>query len=371
MSPDDARDDDREEPATPGPDEPSRPAPPDDAPAPDDVPTPDDTPPPLLVDEVLIVSLEETDEDDEDASDEPTLETFLAPAGPSPLFGLAIVDLDDDDEPYDDANPDDENDGEDEDEEPRTVLITGASGTIGRALRAAWGDYYDLVLVDREADPDEPNLVVADLSAWDDEWVARFDGVDTVVHLAANPDETASWASLVRPNLDCLNNVMLACALGGVERVVFASSAEVLGGYRDQGDMPITADLPPRPVTAQGASKLMGERLGKAFSTGFDLSFVALRLGQIQPGANHPEGLPDAWSRSIWLSNEDLVHLFESAIEADLGDETFVVVHGISNNRATRWDHSGADVIGYAPEDDSDDAGADVDAEAEADIDLH
>ncbi|WZO98838.1 NAD(P)-dependent oxidoreductase [Isosphaeraceae bacterium EP7] len=370
MSPDDARDDDdRAEPATPGPDEPSRPAPPDDAPAPEVVPAPDDALPPPIVDEVLIVSLEELDEDDEDA-DEPTLETFLTPAGSSPLHGLAIVELDENDEPYDDDEPDPDDEGDD-DEEPRTVLITGASGTIGRALRAAWGDYYDLVLIDREPDPDEPNLIVADLSTWDDDWVARFDGVDTVVHLAANPDDTASWASLVRPNLDCLNNVMLACALGGVERVVFASSAEVLGGYRDQGDMPITADLPPRPITAQGASKLIGERLGKAFSTGFDLSFVALRLGHIRPGGNHPEGLPDAWSRSIWISNDDLVHLFESAVEADLGDQTFLVVHGISNNRGTRWDHSGAEEIGYVPEDDSDGAGADVEAEAEADIDLH
>ena len=34
-------------------------------------------------------------------------------------------------------------------EEPRTVLITGACGNIGRKLRSAWADVYDLVLIDR------------------------------------------------------------------------------------------------------------------------------------------------------------------------------------------------------------------------------
>ena len=38
-------------------------------------------------------------------------------------------------------------------EEPRTVLITGACGNIGRKLRSAWADVYDLVLIDRAADP--------------------------------------------------------------------------------------------------------------------------------------------------------------------------------------------------------------------------
>ena len=35
------------------------------------------------------------------------------------------------------------------DDVPRTVLITGASGNLGRKLRAAWDQVYDLVLIDR------------------------------------------------------------------------------------------------------------------------------------------------------------------------------------------------------------------------------
>ena len=84
-------------------------------------------------------------------------------------------------------------------EEPRTVLITGACGNIGRKLRAAWADVYDLVLIDKIADDDDPEVIVADLAILDDDWITHFHGVDTVVHLAANTDEFASWDDLIGP----------------------------------------------------------------------------------------------------------------------------------------------------------------------------
>jgi NAD+ dependent glucose-6-phosphate dehydrogenase len=241
-----------------------------------------------------------------------------------------------------------------QDEGPRTVLITGANGNIGRKLREAWADVYDLVLIDRSASPGDDEMIVADLADWDESWVAYFDDVDTVIHLAGNPHDDASWDALVGPNLDALANVFHASAFGGVERVIFASSNHAMGGYREFGDMPITVDLPPRPDGPYGGTKLVGERLGKSLASAFDLSFIALRLGWVQRGENRPETLPDDWSRGLWLSNDDLVDLFEAAVEADLGDRAFLVVNGMSNNRGMRWDLSeAAESLGFEPADDS------------------
>ncbi len=173
-------------------------------------------------------------------------------------------------------------------DEPQVVLITGASGNIGRKLRAAWPERYELVLLDRTADPDDPEVIAVDLGELDDEWITHFHGVDTVVHLAADPDDAATWEALERPNLDAMANVFHASALAGVGRVIFASSNHVVGGYRDLGDMPITVDLPPLPDGPYGATKLMGERLGRSLARAFDLAFVALRLGCVQPGATAP-----------------------------------------------------------------------------------
>jgi NAD+ dependent glucose-6-phosphate dehydrogenase len=154
--------------------------------------------------------------------------------------------------------------------------------------------------------------------------------------------------------MDALNNVFLAAALAGVERIVFASSNHAMGGYRDLGDIAITVDLPPRPGNPYGAAKLMAERLGKSLSTVFDLTFVALRLGWVQSGANKPETLPDEWNKELWLSNDDLIRLFNRAVEADLGDRSFVVVNGMSNNHGTRWDLSDSfEALGYVPKDDA------------------
>ena len=146
-----------------------------------------------------------------------------------PIFepeGAGVLDSDID---PDETETEDESFLESIEEEPRTVLITGACGNIGRKLRAAWADVYDLVLIDRVAGEDDEDIITADLEILDDDWITHFHGVDTVVHLAANTDEFASWDDLIGPNLDALANVFHAAALAGVERLIFASSNHVMG----------------------------------------------------------------------------------------------------------------------------------------------
>lgn len=270
--------------------------------------------------------------------------------------GLEILSNDDlDDEGDDDEYLTDEEEEDDyEDDGVRVVLITGAAGNIGRKLRAAWEDVYDLILIDREADPEDPEIIVADLSELDENWLTHFHGVDTVIHLAAQTDDAATWEELERSNLDALGNVLTASALAGVERVVFASSHAVMGGYRELSDMNLTADLPPKPDSPFAASKLMGERFGRSVARAFDITFIALRLGCVQPGENVPDTLHDDWTRAMWLSNNDLIRLFDAAVEAELGDNLFVVANGMSNNSGMAWDLTAtAERLGYAPEHDA------------------
>jgi NAD+ dependent glucose-6-phosphate dehydrogenase len=294
--------------------------------------------------------------------DEPGEESERArrPAGVHlPIYEPEGVDvLDPDDE--DDDGDDDELQTEDEsllesiEEEPRTVLITGACGNIGRKLRRAWADVYDMVLIDRVADPDNPDVIMADLEILDDDWITHFHGVDTVVHLAANTDESAPWDDLIGPNLDALANVFHAAALAGVERVVFASSNHVMGGRRASDDEPIGVHSTPMPDGPYAVTKLVGERMGRSLGRAFDMTFIALRLGHIQEGPNRHETLPDLWARQMWLSNADLVRLFDCAVEAEIDDRSYVVVNGMSRNHGMRWDLSeAAELLGFLPEDDA------------------
>ena len=293
----------------------------------------------------------EGDGEDSPSQDQPPFhEDATPPLQDRPSQGLEILSLDEgDDDDFDEDSPEFDED----DDGVRTVLITGASGNIGRKLRRAWQETYDLVLIDREPDPTEPDLIIADLSDLDERWFESFNGVDTVVHLAGNPDEFATWEELEGPNLDALCNVFQACALAGVERLIFASSNHVMGGYREL-DMVITEELPPKPDGPYGGTKLTGERLGRSLARAFDVTFIALRLGWNQVGDNVPDTLPDDWSRSLWLSNSDMVHLFERAVEAELGDDLFLVANGMSHNSGMRWDIAlAAEKLGYSPVDDA------------------
>ena len=139
-------------------------------------------------------------------------------------------------------------------------------------------------------------MIVADLAELDEDWVELFQRRRHRRPPGGQPRRVRPWEELERPNLDALGNVLHAAALAGVERVVFASSNHAMGGYHELGDMPITDDLPPRPGNPYGATKLMGERLGRSLAEAFDLTFVALRIGWVQHGENRPETLPDDWA---------------------------------------------------------------------------
>jgi nucleoside-diphosphate-sugar epimerase len=266
------------------------------------------------------------------------------------LPALTIVDPDDQGDLeadwFEDGIPDDR----------RVILITGAAGNIGRKLRAAWSGTYSLILIDQHPPAADPDIVAVDLANWDDEWSSMFEGVDVVVHLAANPEESSTWAELVGPNMDAMINVMNAAAFAGVGRIIFASSNHAMGDYRFDGSTClISEDIPPKPDSPYGGLKLMGERLGRAFAATYELEFIALRIGWNQRGnANLPETLPSEWDRQLWLSDDDLISLFTRAVEAELPDTDFIVVNGMSNNTNSRWTQDQARaLIGYEAKDDS------------------
>src|SRR5262249_62126685 len=111
---------------------------------------------------------------------------------------------------------------------------------------------------------------------WDKGWVDQFQGVDAVVHLAANATAQQPWADVLGPNIDAVIHMFQASVLGRVRRVVYVSSNHVMGGYQDaMNSVRLTPELAPRPgaryvvdgeernSTPYGAAKLFGERLGK------------------------------------------------------------------------------------------------------------
>jgi NAD+ dependent glucose-6-phosphate dehydrogenase len=229
----------------------------------------------------------------------------------------------------------------------RTILITGASGNIGTKLASylpARG--YTLRLLDKTA---AEGVLAADLGQWDETWAAHFEGVDTVVHLAGDPRGQAPWNSALRNNINATQHVLRAARNAKVRRVLFASTNQVMLGYRFQSG-PVRVDMPPAPLSPYGISKLACEELGRAFVEETGADFLAMRIGYFQRGDNlpGPHMLSGAWGQSMWLSNRDMMQAVEKAIEAPpFGFETVFLM---SDNAGMRWDieHT-RKVIGYVP----------------------
>jgi NAD+ dependent glucose-6-phosphate dehydrogenase len=249
----------------------------------------------------------------------------------------------------------------------RIVLVTGASGNIGTKLLPYLRELYDLRLVD--IDPKgNPGIVKIDLSVWTDQLGEVFKGVDTVIHLAADPYENKTWEQLLPTNVDATINTFIAAERAGVRRVIFASSNHAMGGYKDKPEVTcLTVRLPPLPgthivargeridSTPYGSMKLFGERIGKCFAEASQtLSVVAIRIGWVQRGNNLSTDLPsesDPWYKAMWLSTPDLCQLIGKSIECKLTDR-FVLINGMSGNAPMVWDLEQTQAtVGYVPTD--------------------
>ena len=240
------------------------------------------------------------------------------------------------------------------------ILLTGAAGGIGRGFFAFAREHYRFRLADRVFDaahggdpahaPHEVmRLDIADLDACQQACA----GVDTVIHLAADANPAADfYDSLLENNIKGTFNIFRAAKDQGCHRVIFASSAWVVGGYpRDTQAGP---DAPLRPVNQYGVSKCFGEAVAAYFAQAEGLSSIVVRIGA------YDDGDADNWLRAsldvrelaTYVSARDLHHLLVRCIETP--GVTYAIAHGLSENLFKRLDlTSTRDQFAYRPQDDA------------------
>lgn len=242
-----------------------------------------------------------------------------------------------------------------------TVLITGMSGLIGGVARQQLQDNYALSALNRSA-VDTVSCTRADLADFNAIRPA-FDGINTVVHLAANAHGGASWEELHQANVVGTYNVFEAARQAGVKRVIFASSGSTVAGwehedpygalvegrYADAGDSwpMLTHESPTRPKGVYGATKVWGEALARHFTDTTDLSIICLRIGHVTR-SDRPETARDF---SIWCSQRDIGQMIEKCIVAPASIK-FDIFFVVSNNKWGYRDLSHPqEMVGFAPQD--------------------
>ena len=258
--------------------------------------------------------------------------------------------------------------------ERRRVLLTGATGVVAGQLLPAFRESYDLRLVDVRTTDEQGRAVegvaVVDLlTASDAELATLFDGVDTVVHCGyARPAGEPTYAD-ERRNVDMTQRVYETARLTGVRRVVAASTNQASKWYEQPWfahriDRVGPEDYP-RPDTFYGWAKAAYESLGFLYacgSLGRPVEVVLVRI--VAPreidAADFVDQPLHRYLRDIagYVSPRDLAQLFVRSVDAEsVADRfgvPFQIFYGVSANARTFWSTTNArEVVGYAPQDDS------------------
>jgi len=239
------------------------------------------------------------------------------------------------------------------------LLITGASGVIGKILVLKLAESYDVYSVDQNVTAVPDGLFKADLADYEQiaSVINTISDLRIIVHLAANSTADASWQSVLKNNIVATRNVFEAAKERRVKRIVFASSNHVTGGYEGipptlhlSGNPRMVTTLDPiRPDSDYGTSKAFGEAVARQYHELYGVESICLRIGTVLADDD-----PRKNKRFLttWLSHDDLVQLVKKSICSE--NVKFGIYYGVSNNKGRFWDISNAEQeLDFHPQDDA------------------
>jgi NAD(P)-dependent dehydrogenase (short-subunit alcohol dehydrogenase family) len=236
----------------------------------------------------------------------------------------------------------------------KRVLVTGADGNIGSYFCEQNAKRYDLRMMFHR-DPDDRakfeklgEVVIADVTDLD-QMKQVASGVDTILHLAADPSPQSEWANLLPINIVGTYNTFAAARFCGVKRVIYASSIHAVSGYPE--DVQVKPSDPVNPGDLYGVSKCFGEALARYMAEQEGLSSIAIRIGGFQPRSEAKKET-GVQMLDAWVSRRDLDQLIRLCINVE--GIRFAIFNGLSDNRFKRLDITNArELLGYAPQDDT------------------
>jgi uronate dehydrogenase len=229
----------------------------------------------------------------------------------------------------------------------KPVLLTGASGNLGRMLtKALAAEGWTLRLTDISPFPDPipagANFTRADLN--DGVAILRLaEGCGAIVHLGGVSVERP-FAEVLGPNIRGLHHIYES-ARREKARVIFASSNHSIGFHERTESL--GADTQFLPDGFYGLSKAYGELMGRLYWFKHGVESVFIRIGSCFPEPMNARML------ASWLSYPDLARLVVRCVLTEkVGCE---VIWGASDNaRMTWWRDDGRDALGWAPRDSAD-----------------
>jgi nucleoside-diphosphate-sugar epimerase len=208
-----------------------------------------------------------------------------------------------------------------------TVLVTGASGFVGRALAHSLAERHDVVCMSRRA----PGLELATVRGafWSFEDLGHLDRFrfDAAVHLAAVTGGCSERDGML-VNVEGTRCLMRYLIDRGCRKFVLASSIAAVGMQSTQFRplrVPMADEHPCLDRDGYGFSKYMMEELTRYYARqNADLDVTNLRLASVVPDGQAPPpggaGPLTEWALGsiTVMVLSDAVHAFSLAVEAVL-----------------------------------------------------
>src|SRR5262245_41597659 len=233
------------------------------------------------------------------------------------------------------------------------ILVTGSAGRIGQAVvgellaRGQRVRGFDIVPT-----PGLQDGIVGDISSAAD--VRRaMEGIQTLIHLAATPDDDDFMTRLLPNNIVGTFNVLEAAREVGVRRVVLASTGQVVWWQRMRGEIPIGVDVQPTPRGWYAATKCFLEGAGRSLAEAHGRSVLAVRLGWCPRTPEQAREIAETdWARDVYLSPGDAGRFFACAVLAT-AEPGYAVVNACSRpEKHDIYDLEPARrLVGYEPRD--------------------
>ncbi|MDD9985795.1 MAG: NAD(P)-dependent oxidoreductase [Spirochaetaceae bacterium] len=228
------------------------------------------------------------------------------------------------------------------------VLITGATGFIGRNLMRELEPDHELRLLD-QARPEEATMfagttrlvapfatdwpfVQADITD-EEAMLAAMDGMDAVIHLAGEPRGLPEiGVATFRDNALGTFVAIDTARRAGARRFFCASSINAFGTFhwrlsgRPPGyaKLPLDEDFDPVPEDPYSLSKLVNEKTCAAYHRAYGMTTAAFRFAGVWSEERYREKLAEgpppteAWSDLLyqWVHVDDVVRGLRLALEA-------------------------------------------------------
>ncbi len=230
------------------------------------------------------------------------------------------------------------------------VLITGGAGRLGRAAaRELTQRGWAVRSFDRLPSLIGESIVgsLHDLPLL----VEATKDVRAIIHLAATPDDDDFVTQLLPDNIIGLHNILEVSRVGGVKRLLLASSGQVNWWQHQNGPWPIhaTDDISPRSWYA--VTKVALEAAGKIYAHNFNLTVIAVRLGWCPRTHHHMVELADSdRGPDVYLSSRDAGTFFAAAMERDVAPGYHLVFATSRPQQQTIFDLEPAQqLLGWEP----------------------